>query len=514
MIRKGFLLMLCLSMLASVLCACADDGAAKETAAPTGSTSAPVETTVATEPTEPDDGSIKFYYDDRISFDQLGGTKESAVEIKEQEVTSSMVGSDTLDSAVLYYDEQNAQLIAVGTGTATVSVDGKDVLVRVRPAPISLFMITGHSLGAGQCGNGAQSVVCEPGQAYSCHKTATFTEATPDMGIGFGASVKPEGIDAFAPGGGGTIGEGSALAWTWNNLTGDKVWVLNAAVGGSVIPEWHKGQKYYEPAVAMYKAAATVLCNEAKAGHYVVKNTAVIYHSGANFEYKNVEFTDEVMEYWYDSMINGFKNDLAADFNCDGTPEMPQGIGIIPHGAASFKQDKPANYYVAFSDKYENCFILSKTVYYWRTDELLQANFPAIEYETQSEPVVAPKTTTELKAEDKVHLGQAGYNACGLMIGENLYNYFRTDVKLESLEILDENGNEVKDEISFKKVGQSEKLIALTEPCYASDFTIELSENLELISPFVVKAKAEGEGYIKITKDGEVIREIPVKVGK
>ena len=58
------------------------------------------------------------------------------------------------------------------------------------------------------------------------------------MGIGFAAPAKPAGIDAFAPGGGGTIGEGSALAWKWNQLTGEKVWVLNTAKGGSTIIDW------------------------------------------------------------------------------------------------------------------------------------------------------------------------------------------------------------------------------------------------------------------------------------
>lgn len=178
MIRKGSLIMLSIAMLGSMLYGCGGNSIPKDTD-PVDETTLPAETA---EPTEPDDGSIKFYYDDRISFEELGGTKESAVEIKAQEVTSFVVDSDTPDTAVLYHDEENAQLIAVGTGTATVSVDGADVLVRVRPAPISLFMITGHSLGAGQCGNGAQSVVCEAGQAYSCHKAATFTQAAPGYG--------------------------------------------------------------------------------------------------------------------------------------------------------------------------------------------------------------------------------------------------------------------------------------------------------------------------------------------
>ena len=511
MIKRGIALMICTALLAS-LAGCGSSGAPTEPVA----TTLPIETTAepTTAPTEPDDGSIKFYYDDRISLSDLGATESSVITVKEENVTSTIVGSADADASVLYYQEAQKQYIATGVGTALLDVDGTEVLVRVRPAPISLFMITGHSLGAGQCGNGAQSVMIEAGQAYSCHKTATFQQATADMGIGFAAPNKPEGIDAFAPNGGGTIGEGSALAWKWNQLTGEKVWVLNAAVGGSVIPEWHKGQVFYEPAVAMYRAAAQVLSNEVKAGHYVLKNTCVIYHSGANFGYKNVEYTDEIMEYWYDSMVNGFREDLAMDITGDGTPETVNAIGIVPHGAGSMNDDKPINYYLAATDKYPNVYILSKTTYYWNTDELVQSAFPAIEYQTQSEAVEMPTLYSQLKAEDGVHLTQVGYNAAGLSIGENLYNYFRTDRVLESYRLLDENGNEVKDSIKLKRRGSSEKFTLFTEPCYVSDLTIELSENLEMISPFVVKAKEVGEGFMKISYKGEVIREITITVGE
>ena len=509
MLKRGLLIMLCSAMIFSLF----------------GCGAAPVETTdgasvvettlpaATTEPTEPDDGSIKFYYDDRISFEELGASDGAVITVKDQQIVSTIVGSSDLDSAILYFDEENKQYIAVGVGTATLDIDGQEVLIRVRPAPISLFMITGHSLGAGQCGVAAQSVVSEAGQVYSCHKTASFQEATAEMGIGFAAASKPAGIDAFAPGGGGTIGEGSALAWKWNQLTGEKVWVLNAAVGGSVIPEWVKGQVYYEPAAAMYRAAAQVLANEVAAGHYKLKNCGIIYHSAANFGYKNVEYTDEIMEFWYDSMYNGFKQDLAIDITGDGTPDAIEFIGFIPSGAANDNHDKPINYYMALTDTYD-CFMLAETMRRWKDNGKPSKYFPAIEYtETQSEPVSMPATEAEMYAEDNVHFTQVVYNAAGLEIAQNLYNYLRTDVKLEKLEIVTSNGIEVKDSLSFKRVGNSQTLIAVPAPYYAANYTITYSDNLELISPFTFKAKAEGEGFITISKGEEVIRHITVTVG-
>ena len=477
-----------------------------------------VKETEPVETTEPDDGSIKFYYDDRISAEEFGGTSESVIQIQQQTVQSTKVGTSDPDDNVLLFDEASGMYIAVGVGTAQLDVDGKQVLVRVKPAPISLFMITGHSLGAGQCGVAAQSVRSEAGQVYSSHKTATFQEASSDMGIGYTAAVKPAGIDAFAPGGGGTIGEGSGIAWMWNQLTGEKVWVLNAAVGGSVIPEWQKGGQYYNPAVTMYRAAALVLRNEVSAGHYILKNTAVIYHSAANFDYKSVEFDDATMEFWYDSMYNGFLDDLAMDINGDGKMETIQALGFLPSWKSSQKgkypNDKPINYFMAISDAYPGCFMVGETMRNWYDDGLLAKNFPAIEYETQSEPVTMPATREEMFAEDNVHFSQVVYNAAGLEIGENLYHYFRAKQEAESFYVYNDKGQEVEGTLKFKKVGSTHALIIESYPITACDYTIEISDNLKMSSPFVLKATAEGDGYIRLVKDGKVVWSVDVTVGK
>lgn len=516
MFRKGMLIMLTLATLTGCLSACGSTET-KDTTAATLTTEATRAETAPAETTEPDDGSIKFYYDDRITCADLGFSEGATITVLDQQIDSNKVGTSEPDDAILYFDESNGQIIAVGVGTATLEADGKQVLVRVRPAPISLFMITGHSLGAGQCGNGAQSVLCEAGQAYSSHRTATFQSATEDMGIGYASAVKPEGIDAFAPNGGGTIGEGSGLAWKWNQLTGEKVWVLNAAVGGSVIPEWQRNQTYYTPAVAMYRAAAQVLKNESAAGHYILKNTAVVYHSSANFTYKNVEYTDEVMEFWYDSLYNGLLEDLAMDINGDGQAETIQALGFLPSWGNAKKgvytYDKPINFYMALSDAYPGCFMVAETIRNWGSNELIAQNFPEIEYATQLDPVEMPSDTNSMFAEDGVHFTQVVYNAAGLEIGQNLYSYFRTKVEPEELTVYTTKGTQVKEELKFKKVGASHTLVVDVKPCYAADFTIELSDNLKMISPFTVEATAEGEGYISLIRDGKEFHRISVIVG-
>lgn len=510
MLRKGFLIMMCITMVLSCLAGCAGD--------PAQESSVPTQTALeTTEATEPDDGSLKMYYDDRLAITELGGTDASTLEIKDQQVTSTKVGTGNPDPAVLYHDAENATLIAVGTGTATVVVDGKEQPIRVSPAPISLFLITGHSIGAGQCGIPAQSVACWPGQAYSFHGTDTLQAATADMGIGFASGSKPQGIDAFAPGGGGTKGEGSALAYKWNQLTGEKAWVLNAAVGGSCIHEWVPGGEFYENAIVMFKAAEQILMNEINAGHYKLSNSVVIYHSAANFGYKNVVYNDQILENWYDSMYNGFHKELAMDFNGDGTAETIDGIGFVPNWSPSsgsgYAVDKPTTYYLSASDAYPDLFTAGETMRNWLTFDGIKANFPPVDYPTQSEPVTMPMSTPELYASDGSHYTQEGYNAAGLTLAQNLYAYLRTQVTVTSVKLETAEGQEIREEINLRKVGATMPLVLRGDPIYGGNFTITVSDNLEIAFPFVLTAKAEGTGTLTISRDGTVLKTVTVNIG-
>ena len=56
-----------------------------------------------------------------------------------------------------------------------------------------------------------------------------------------------------------------------------------------------RGAEYVSTVVRCYsEAIQAVLANEIAAGHYRLKDMAILYHSGANFGYKGVTFTDEL----------------------------------------------------------------------------------------------------------------------------------------------------------------------------------------------------------------------------
>ena len=327
-----------------------------------------VQNTPAIETTAPLKGeAMDILYDDRIALSDITSEKSPEVIISDQQVTSKAVGTENADEAVLTYDKKGKCIVATGTGTATLQVGDKVYNVTVSAAPISLFMITGHSIGAGQCGDPQLSVVCPDGMAYSSHGTDALNTVSTQSGIGFGSKNTVAAIDAFHSGGEGSIGEASGLAWQWIEATGEKVWVLNAAVPGACLPEWIPGEEYYENAVRMFKAAEDVLTNEAAAGHYVLKDMAVLYHGGTNFVNavinNNYTYTQDDLKNWYDAMWNGFKTEFSRDINGTGTAQTVTAIGFVPIFTRSYTGgyfcDIPANFYMSASADYSEYFIAS-----------------------------------------------------------------------------------------------------------------------------------------------------------
>lgn len=443
-----------------------------------------------------EDGAIRMYYDDRLSIAEIA-ENAAAVELS--------------DESVVVHDTQNNQLIAVGVGKTDIAVDGATYTLTVESAPISLVMITGHSIGAGQTGIKAKSVLCQDGQAYSTHGVKHANGETEGIGIGYDADVKPDGIDAFTAAGEGTIGEGSGLAYRWNQITGEKIWVLNAAVGGSSLDQWTKGTKNYENAVTLFRFAQKILSSEIALGHYRLKDMAIIYHSAANYEYNNVVYYDEMAQKWYHSMWNGFKEDLSMDMTGDGEKETVNALGLVPiytTGKMDIRHDKLANYCMGAMDVYPDIFMASMATRYWLADV---NSFPLIDYETHGEPVYMPQRKEHILS-DGVHLHQEAYNAAGMDIAENLFAHLRTPVLLESLTLQNDDGNKVYDEVTLKRVGASISLFPIVEPMAVSDLTFIVSDNLEIVYPCVITAVAPGTGTLTISQGNKVIRTITIEV--
>ena len=469
--------------------------------------------------------TINLRYDDRKDLNALVGAAEGAeVSISNEVITSNG------DSHVLVYE--NGMLIATGTGTAKLTVDGTSYDVTVTASPISLFMITGHSIGRGEKGNGAQSVAIEAGQAYSTHRYHTYEdtgsadiidsdEVTDTTGLGYGAANRLTGIDAFAFGQGGNEGEGSALAWQWNQLTGEKVWVINAAVGGSCLNEWIPGaeghnatyKNHFDTSLTAFQTAQTILDREIAAGHYTLSHTAIIYHSAANFN-QFADWNQELIEDYYDQMWEGYKAALDVE-----------ALGLVPiwtvGGRNDLWNDKPANYFMAASNEYPDVFMASLITREWMVASGLK-DFPEITYTTQSAAVSKP-TSVQHKEQggssensvfcsaDTTHLTQVVYNAQGIEIANNMFGYFKGDKTVSSVELRTDRNVLLGDALELQ-VGENVYANIVTDKVYANDLTITVEGDITVEFPMHIVATKEGSGTITISQGNKVLKTLSVTV--
>ncbi len=479
---------------------------------------------------------ISLRYDDRKNLEDLLGTTVTSVTITNQNVTSKDVDG-TADEAVLVYE--NGTLYAVGTGTATLTVDGKAYTVTVSPATISVFLITGHSVGYGQYGAADQSVAIEPGQAYSSWWRDSLTSA--EGGIGYGANTRAGGsgeyaIDAFDAGQNGTRGAGSALAYNWNKLTGEKVWVMNLSVPGACINEWLPGvtgwhydkngtTKYmykYESVQEHFGYLQTILANEIAAGHYKLGHMSLLYFSGANFGNANyTDWTYDSLKSDYATFWEGLKKDMAKDMDGDGITETFESLGIVPLWSKSdqtYSYDKLLNYYMAASAEYPDVYIATECYRVWAKGEL--ESFPAIDYTTQGTAVTVPtsisySTSTPYSVfctEDNTHLSQVTYNAVGLDMAVNANKWYTDTTNATGVELRYVDVSAVPDTIQVNN-GMNSNVMTPVVPAGAhGNVELTATGNVEVRWPMYIRGTAVGSGTVTATVDGTTVESVAVTV--
>lgn len=252
------------------------------------------------------------------------------------------VEDGTPDDAVLKKENGVIRASGIGEGTLRAVKDGEEVFYRIRveKAPISMFLLIGQSNMVGVEGDAAQSVACENGQVYSTYgvpayltknNAAQFVPSALEgeyrskntCGNSIYLSLNP--VYALTEEGDGKAGLDGALAYEWNRLTGDKVWVINAGQGNSPISRWVKGAYEYEQAVALFSVAQQVMQAEIEAGHYELKNMGYFWLQGCSDD----ALTAEKYYNSFLSMHNGLMQDLAFDVNSDGKDESLEFCDII-----------------------------------------------------------------------------------------------------------------------------------------------------------------------------------------
>ena len=484
---------------------------------------------------QPEALDLSLQYDDRKDLAALVGYTASHVTISNEQATSYQVGSNTKDEHVIIYE--NGKIIATGTGTADLTVGNTTHKVTVTPATISMFMITGHSVGAGDGGAIGQSVLCEAGQVYSSHRPYAITSG--EGGLGYGAAVRAgckdssgntvdianqQHLDAFTAEGVGTTGEGSAFGYQWNKLTGEKVWILNFAVGGSCLNEWQTGVEghsswtkyHYDTAIKAFGYAQTVVKNEIAAGHYTFGHMAMVYHNGVN--YSNYPgWTYEKIEADYDAMWNGYKTALSTDMDGDGNTETLEGLGLVPFYNFGNEYDdhfdKPAGYYMASSAEYPDVFLASNIYFNWMRLEGL-STFPVPNYPVQNGTTLkvpdsiahkengGTSTNSVFCKADNMHPTQVVHNATGMQLANSMYSYLHEAHETTALTLQDQAHNPVT-HLNLV-LGESKHLVAMITPNCKGNVTYTAEGAVSLVYPLQVVANEIGTGTIT-AKAGDMV---------
>ena len=411
---------------------------------------------------------MSMKYDDHL--DMTG----KVVEILDEGVpTSYQVGygveeNKVRDTAVVTL--KGNTLVATGIGTAMVKIDGETYEITVTAAPISLLLLAGQSNMQGSEGDENQSIVCPDGMVYSTYgdrytmTTSNATNFAPSALTGSGSDVNVNGsttnleewpIYLLNERGVGKKGPDSGFAYEWVKQTGEKVWVVNAAHGGSSINTWQKTGENYKEALALFTACQETLRKEIAAGHYTLSHMGYFWCQGCTDYGQTAEWYVNK----YLTMHENFKSQMAFDHDSNSSTDAYafEFGGIIPVRAGNesytsyrqgiYSDSTTKKYYESFKDLR---FTGPRVAQYWMTNnpdlpdiwnvcnigedwvwmpdgtngvtEYFQSHYPngTVDYTTQVQQSVSWYTpTTPAAVHDSIHYNQIGYNEVGREAARN-----------------------------------------------------------------------------------------------
>ena len=465
---------------------------------------------------------------ENLRFDDHVDISGKTVEIVDDGTpTSYQVGygveeNAVLDTAVVTLESNT--LVATGIGTAVISIDGVRYEIEVTAAPISLLLLIGQSNMQGSEGDENQSIVCPDGMVYSTYgdrytmTTSNATNFAPSALTGAGSELNVNGtttnledwpVYLLNERGVGKKGPDSGFAYEWVKQTGEKVWVVNAAHGGSAISTWQKSGANYKEAVALFSACQDTLQKEISAGHYTLSHMGYFWCQGCSDASQTAE--------WYVNKYLTMHENLKSTLSFDEDTTFEFG-GIIPilYGTSSYR----AGIYADKNTKpyYESFELLTfngpRVAQYWMTNnpdlpdiwnvcnigedwvwmpdgtngvtEYFQSHYPngTVDYTTQVQQSVSWYTpTTPAAVHDSIHYNQIGYNEVGREAARNalimLGEIVAPDVEI-TVELLSWDGYTPMEQVTASTAGNSGTLVVpKVYPVWKSkDVTYQLSEGL------------------------------------
>ena len=480
--------------------------------------------------TERDGKELVLLYDDRYTFDQ------EIREIRGQEVTSFQTGTDSPDTGILEIQGgDRIHVRAAGCGSVEVALaDGTAVKVTVKPAPISLILLAGQSNCEGCINdrsaideykkqwirNPEGSAYCTYGVTEEMYESVAWYTDVDNVG-----PLTLDNLDRFlpasltdnslndrynrtdsltsSPDAAGKGGIDSALAFRWRQLTGEKVWIINASRHGSEISVWEPGSEHelalFEKAVRLYTGAEKILSEEIGAGHYTLAHKGVYWCHGETDSF--LKTFSSKYQASFDRIRQGFMEALSGK-DIENMEKEVEFFGIIMPRASLFYPNKGADYvltgarmsqyYMAISQDYPDVFMASYLGDLWTDDQSVETYFPE-KYGTEgnyssfwpmrSRTIPLPSTMDEVHG--SIHYTQIGYNELGIDAAENIcyaLGYSRPERrKVDSVSFITADGTRVR---NGETVGMQEKvrnvLAVRVSPAYMTK-AVEIRTSANLI---------------------------------
>ena len=393
--------------------------------------------------------NLTLAYDDRYTFEAAVASNEVV------SVTSNQTGMQTPDMAVLTASGDGNTYIATGVGTAKVTLaNGIVYNVTVEPATISVALIAGQSNAEGW-GTEAKrklSIACPDGQVYSTYGfsntdfasingiTATGSDAlsvatapnfvatslTSNVSYSDAELLYP--LNSMTKSGKGKIGIDSALAYEWNKLTGEKIWVVNCGHGGSSITTWVPGGTNYKECIALMSYVKQTMEAEIAAGHYTLSKFMYFWcqgeadnsQMGQAVYHKNLKLVHNGLK--ADLTLNGQTLDYGGNIIVYANGENNGVLDIADTGVRLAQKQACAETTGDFADFHMACDVNEQ----WVTDDGVTAywetKYPnsAYPFTLQEGSYTNPTTVAQVEG-DKIHYMAPAYNEIGIVCADSAY---------------------------------------------------------------------------------------------
>ena len=447
------------------------------------------------------------------------------------------------------------KLYAAGTGTAVLCLTAPDgsntvyVNATVSPAELTLMFVSGQSNAEGWCSanTGYQreySIACEEGTVYSTYvPSSNLSVSNSITGLSFSGSCTATNADDYVPGalagksqdvsisgeeleykgntlttaGSGKTGMDSGLAYEWQKLTGDKVWVVNASWGGSSITSWMPGRTLYERAEAVYDLAYQTYCAEIEAGHYTAGDQLMFWLQGEQDKNMEVSAYGE----YFSEMYEGLTEDFSY-LDGIGVVTVRSSVGsYVDEDELQMTAPRVIQYAAGNSASYGKLYVVSNANEQWISDDGVQSYFQsryggrinAEDYPIRT-AVAAPASMSQVHSD--IHYSQLGHNENGLTAAEGLYCALHAGEMGITLQSVDWYGNSGQLISEYEGFNQEDTvLVPVANPVYTGkQMNITASKTAAAYNPDlgIIPQGESAEGDLVVSLGSYVISRLPVKV--